>query len=123
MMTLVDDNRQCVSLCGMTPAHFLALLSALRQAKNSPSLYVQALSVGLHLSYRWVLNTDRRSISLLHLTWEEVLVLEAFIVSWRVKGQTDRSLGEILEALDAAVEPVTRVEEKSKCRSSLLSSE
>ena len=122
-MTLVDDNRQCVSLCGMTPAQFLALLSALRQAKESPSLYVRALSVGLHLSYRWVLNMAHQSISLLHLTWEEVLVLEAFIVSWRVKGQTDRFLEEILEALDAAVEPVTRVEERSNCHNRLLSNE
>ena len=123
MIVFVDDNRQCVSLVGMTTAQFLSLGEVLKQARKSPCPYVRELSAGLHLSCRWVMNTYQRSMSLLHLSWEEILVLEAFIVSWRTYEKTEAELDDILEALDAAVERITAASQKSVPRGRFASNE
>lgn len=110
MLTIVNEKRQHVSLCNIGTLQFIVLGRIIKEARRDTNPYVQSLATGLHLNFRWRLDTYHRTFSLIKLSWAEVFMLETFICSWMICKTEDHksraALGEVLEALSAAFESI-----------------
>jgi len=112
MIVIVDDIRERISLCGMTAAQFFQLSAIIRLARESKLGHISAVAAALHASSHWIL-AERpgwpATVTLAHLTWEEVFVLQAYISECAGFIEGDAHLtAQILDGLDAAVESSLR---------------
>lgn len=112
MVIIVDDVREAISLCGLSTPQFFQLCAIIRLARRLSQSHIAAVATALHTSSHWIL-AERpgwaTTITLAHLSWEEVFVLQAYIAECQGHAEGDGYLTEqILEGLDAAVESALR---------------
>ncbi len=114
MVIVVDDIRERISLCGMTAAQFFQLAALIRLAHESRHGHISMVATALHASPHWILTKRPRwpvTVTLAHLTWEEVFVLQAYIAECAGCIEGDAYLtAQILDGLDAAVESSLRTD-------------
>jgi len=113
MVIVVDDKRQNVSFCGISFEQFFHIKTVIQIARTQGKGRANQIANALNLNCLYYLDYERQQISLLQLSWEQVFMLNATMISLQQSMNADKNkleLDYMIAAIEAAVESDLRTD-------------